>query len=117
MLAGAFAQLDAAGILPGSQYHEQGAAVIAKLLEKGALSQNEYIALTRRKVGDKLLEANVFAFHFTSQLVTFQSTLVRRVCEETSAWKVRNERSVRRNTSRLHRCFTTAGSRLGARWK
>ena len=81
---------EAAGILPDSPHHKQGAAVISKLLEEGSgsLSQNDYFALTGREVGEKLLEANVFAFHFRSKRVTFQSTL-KRVCEERSAWKVR----------------------------
>ena len=87
MLAGALAQLKAAKILPGFCYHKQEKAVISKLLEKGSLTEKEYIALTGREVGEKLLEANIFAFHFISNEVTFQSALIKRVCEETSEWK------------------------------
>ena len=82
MLAGAYAQLDTAGIRPDSIYQKPGAAVISKLLEKGSLSQNDYITLAGREVGEKLLETNVFAFHFDSKQVTFRSTLMKRYCEE-----------------------------------
>ena len=90
MLADGLTQLGIAGILPGSRYHKQGAAVISALLEKGSISVNDYMDLTGREIGDKLLEAkNVFAFDFRSRQVTFQSTLMKRVCEETSEWKAR----------------------------
>jgi hypothetical protein len=64
--------------------------VISALLEKGSISEREYIKLTGPEVGDKLLGANVFSFHFDTREVTFQSTLMKRVCEETrSEWQVK----------------------------
>ena len=85
MIDNALAELDVAGILPGSRYHEQGAAVISALIKKGSMSKSDYTTLAGRKIGDELLEANVFAFHFRSRQVTFQSTLMKRTCEE--KWK------------------------------
>ena len=90
MFADARGQLRVAEILSELRYHVQGAAVISALLEKGSISEEEYMALTGRQIGEKLLEANVFAFHFDSSQITFQSTLIRRLCEETaSRWKAR----------------------------
>jgi len=92
MIEDALALLDVAGISPDSQYHKQGKAVICKLLEKESISKEDFIALTGRKSGDKLLEANVFAFHFKSKQVTFQSTLMKRACEKKFG-KLRDELS------------------------
>ena len=85
MFAGVRGQLTAAGILP-EHLHKQGAAVISELLSKEASSRTDYIALTGPEIGRELLETNVFAFHFYSGQVTFQSTVVKRYCEE--EWKV-----------------------------
>ena len=68
-------------ILPDSRYHAQGAAVISELLKKGSISKKDYNSIVGRYLGDKLLETNVFALHDDSR-VTFQSTLVKRYCQE-----------------------------------
>jgi hypothetical protein len=73
-----------AGILPGRCYHKDGAKVIRELLKQGSIPEETYIHLVGADIGDKLLETNVFAFHFNSQEVTFQSTAVKRFCEENS---------------------------------
>jgi hypothetical protein len=76
-----------ANIFPGSKCHKEGALVASALLEKEFLLDDEYFALTGHDIGQKLLEENVFAFHFDSNMVTFQSTLMKRFCEEkTSSW-------------------------------
>ena len=81
-------QLKSAGILPQRPYHEDGAKIIRELLKEGSISENTYFRLVGADTGDKLLETNAFAFHFNSREVTFQSTAVRRFCEENSAlWK------------------------------
>jgi len=82
MISDANARLDLAEISPGRRYHKQGARVMSELLKKGFLSADEYIELTGREIGRKLLEANVFAFHYNSRQVTFQSSLMKRCCEE-----------------------------------
>jgi len=85
MFADAKSQLNIAGVPPGSPYHKQGAAVISELLKKGSISEDDYIALAGHDIGDKLLEANVFAFHFDSRQVTFQSALMKRCCEKVAS--------------------------------
>ena len=87
MFASIRGQLRIAGILPGYHYHNQGAAVVSKLLRKGSISENEYIALTGPDTGEKLLGANVFSFNYGSSRVTFQSTLTKRYFEKMTDWK------------------------------
>ena len=77
-------QLTPAEILPGYHYHKDGAKVVRALLEDGFISQKTYDDLVGTVIGNKLLETNVFAFRFSSQEITFQSTAVRRFCEENS---------------------------------
>ena len=71
-----FAQLDRL-----SPYHRQGTAIISALLKKGSISKREYYDIVGRNLGAKLLETNVFALHVDSR-VTFQSTLMKRYCEQ-----------------------------------
>jgi hypothetical protein len=89
MFAGIRTQLKDAEILPKFRHHKQGAAVISELLKKGSISQEEYIDLAGNEIGRKLLESNVFAFHFWTGRVTFQSTAVKRYCGE--KWETTNE--------------------------
>src|SRR2546430_11269710 len=87
MIADAGRKLIMAEIPPGARYHKQGAAIIAELLKKGSVSEDHFFDLAeQRGIGKKLLEANVFALHFDSRQVTFQSTLMRRCCEERTSW-------------------------------
>jgi hypothetical protein len=80
-------QLTSAEILPDDRYHKEGAAIICKLL-KGSISDDVYFKLVGRKVGNRLLETNVFALHFNSGQINFQSTIMARFCEQNSAyWK------------------------------
>jgi hypothetical protein len=69
---------------PQRRYHKDGAKIIRELLKEGSISENTYTCLVGADTGDKLLETNVFAFHFNSQEITFQSTAVKRFCEENS---------------------------------
>jgi hypothetical protein len=78
-------QLNSAQVLSGLRYHEKGAKIIRELLKKGSISEDAYYSLVGRVTGGKLLETNVFAFHYNSQEITFQSTVMKRYCEETSA--------------------------------
>jgi hypothetical protein len=88
MLNSAEYQLEAAEVTPHSRYHKNGAAVIRELLKEGSISREAYFNIVGREIGHKLLVKNVFAHHFDSNQVTFQSTLVRRYCEEQSAsWR------------------------------
>jgi hypothetical protein len=77
-------QLRSAEILPERRYHKDGAKIIRELL-KGSISEDTYFRLIGADTGDKLLETNAFAFHFNSQEITFQSTAMKRFCEENSA--------------------------------
>jgi hypothetical protein len=81
-------QLNSAQVLSGLRYHKEGAKIIREFLKKGSISEDAYYSLVGRVTGGKLLEANVFAFNYKSQEVTFQSTVMKRYCEERSAdWK------------------------------
>ena len=60
--------------------------IIRELLKKGCISEDAYRALIDVNTGKKLLETNVFSFHVNSDEVSFQSTLMRRFCEENAAY-------------------------------
>jgi hypothetical protein len=63
------------------RHHKEGKAVISELLKEHSISKEKFIELTGAKAGAELLEKNAFALHFDSNEVTFQSTLMKRVCE------------------------------------
>jgi hypothetical protein len=85
MFSDARRQLESAKILRGRQYHKDGAAIIRELLKKESISYNAYYNLVGADIGDKLLETNIFALHYNSQEITFQSTVMKRYCEKNSA--------------------------------
>ena len=85
MFSSAEEQLESAEILPELHYHKEGALIIRELLKKGSISYSAYYNLIDANTGDKLLETNIFAFHFNSQEITFLSTVMKRFCEENSA--------------------------------
>lgn len=78
-------QLQSAKILPGRRYYKEGAVILRELLKKGSISRSTYYNLVDADTGDKLLETNIFAFHFNSREITFQSTVIKQFCEENSA--------------------------------
>ena len=78
------AELQSAEILPKYRYHKEGAAIVRELLKKGSISRSTLNDLVDVDTGKKLLETNVFTFSFNSQEVTFQSTVMKRYCEENS---------------------------------
>jgi hypothetical protein len=85
MFSNAEEQLKSAEILPGRRYHKDGAVILRELLKKGSISYSTFYDLVDAYTGDKLLETNIFAFHFNSREITFQSTVMKRFCEENSA--------------------------------
>jgi hypothetical protein len=85
MFTNAESQLKYAGILPKHEYHKDGAKIVRELLTKGSISRSTLYGLVGVDTGDKLLETNIFAYHFTSGKITFQSTVMKRYCEEKSA--------------------------------
>lgn len=85
MFSDAQRQLGFAEILPGRQYHKDGAVIIRELLKKESISRDAYYNLVGADTGDKLLKTNIFAFHFPSGEITFRSTVVKRYCEKNSA--------------------------------
>jgi hypothetical protein len=88
MFRDAQSQLTLAKILPHDRYHESGAMIIRELVKKGSISYDTYFDLVGREAGNRLLETNVFAHHFDSDQITFQSTLMARFCEQKFAyWK------------------------------
>jgi hypothetical protein len=88
MFSDAEAQLEAAKILPGHDYYKHGAVIIRELLREESISERTYYRLAGVNVGKKLLEKNVFAFHVNSRQISFQSTVMKRYCEEHMAvWK------------------------------
>jgi hypothetical protein len=81
-------QLTSAEILPpDSRYHKDGAKIVRELIKKGSLTEDAYYSLLGRDTGNKLLEENVFAYHFDSKEVTFQSTVMKRYCEGETVWR------------------------------
>jgi hypothetical protein len=72
-------------ILPKRCHHKEGAKVVRELLKKGSISEDTYNSLVGADTGDKLLETNIFALRYDSHEVTFQSTVMKRYCEENSA--------------------------------
>ena len=74
-----------AEILPERLYHKEGAKVVRALLKKGSISRRAYYDLVGATVGDKFLETTVFTDHLSSREITFQSTTMKRYCEENSA--------------------------------
>jgi hypothetical protein len=84
-------QLMSAETLPGRRYHKDGAKIVRELLKKGSISENAYYNLVGPDTGDKLLETNIFAIHYNSREITFQSTVIKRFCEENSAMWEGNE--------------------------
>jgi hypothetical protein len=88
MFADTEEKFKSAEILPMHRYHKDGAKVIRELLKTGSISRSTLYDLVGVNIGDKLLETNTFAFHHHSQEVTFQSTVMKRYCEENSTlWK------------------------------
>ena len=85
MFSDAQNQLKSAEILPGGRYHKGGALILRELLKKESISYSAYYNLVGADTGDKLLETNIFAYHFNSGEITFQSTVMKRYCEEKSA--------------------------------
>ena len=85
MFSNAKSQLKSAEILPDLRYHKDGAKIVRELLKKGSISEDAYYSLIGYVTGGKLLEANTFAFHYNSREITFQSTAMKRFCEENSA--------------------------------
>ncbi|KIX03468.1 uncharacterized protein Z518_07020 [Rhinocladiella mackenziei CBS 650.93] len=82
MLNDAKRQLLSAEVYPACRYHKEGAMIIRELLKKGSISWDAFHGLVGIDTGNKLLEANIFAFHLNSQEITFQSTAMKRFCEE-----------------------------------
>jgi len=83
-------ELGSAEILPKHRYHKEGAAILRELLKKGSISRSTLYDLAGVGTGKTLLEKNVFAFHYNSGEITFQSALVKRYCEEKSAnWEAK----------------------------
>ena len=82
-------QLAIAGVLPGGRYHKEGAMIIREHLKNGSTSDSKYFSLVG-EVGGKLLDANAnanaFALDINSSQVTFQSTLIKRYCEQNLAF-------------------------------
>jgi hypothetical protein len=78
-------RLESAEILPELRYHKEGALIIRELLKKESISRDTLYKLVGVSTARKLLETNIFAYHFNSREITFQSTAMKRFCEENSA--------------------------------
>ena len=75
-------------ILLGDRYHKDESVIMRKPLKKRCISEDAYRGLIDVYTGKKLLETNVFAFRVNSEEISFQSTLMKRFCEENPAlWK------------------------------
>lgn len=88
MFDDAKSELKSADIFPSYPRDKEGAKVIRQLLQKGSMSDVAFSKLVGADVGNRLLESNVFAYHLKSQEITFQSTVMKRFCEENQdLWK------------------------------
>lgn len=88
MFNDAEAQLKSAKILPSGPHHKKGAVIIRELLRKGSISEDAFYNLIGIDIGDELLESNIFTYPSYSNEIAFQSTVIRRFCEENSTlWK------------------------------
>jgi hypothetical protein len=85
MFSDAEGELQSAEILPKHRYYKEGAAILRELLKKGSISRSTLYDLVGVDTGNKFLETNIFAFHFNSREITFQSTVMKRYCEKNSA--------------------------------
>jgi hypothetical protein len=85
MFFDAQSQLQSAEVLPGCHYHKDGALIIRELLKKESISYFTCYSLVDVDTRDKLLESNIIALHFDSEEITFQSTMMKRFCEENRA--------------------------------
>ncbi|KIX04022.1 uncharacterized protein Z518_07575 [Rhinocladiella mackenziei CBS 650.93] len=79
-------QLLSAEVLPHRRYHKEGAVIIRELLKNGTVLWDTFYDLVGANIGDKLLEANIFALRFNSEEITFLSTVMKRYCEGNSAF-------------------------------
>jgi hypothetical protein len=84
MFSDARSQLESAEILPGCRYHKGGAVILRELLKRESISFMDYDKLDFI-TGCKLLKANIVAYHPSSGDITFQSTVMKRFCEENLA--------------------------------
>jgi len=85
MFSDAQSQLKSAEILPGYRYHKGGAVILRELLKKESISYDDYHKLSDFVTRHKLLDTNIVVFHRSSGGITFQSTVMKRFCEENSA--------------------------------
>jgi hypothetical protein len=68
-------------VLPGGRFHKQGKALIAKLLERGAISYKAYVKIAgNEEIADEILQENLFSYHLHTRTVTFQSTPIQQYC-------------------------------------
>ena len=85
MFSDAESQLKSAKILPGYRYHKGGAVILRELLKKESISYSDYCELVDFVTAHKVLKKNILAYHYDSGNITFQSTVMKRFCEENSA--------------------------------
>lgn len=84
-------QLEIAGILPGGDYHKEGSMIIRKLLKETrsndpSIPSETYYRLVGNKIGEVLLDANVFTRHVRSGRIKFHSILTLQTCKERSGF-------------------------------
>jgi hypothetical protein len=91
MFSDAESQLKSAKILPGYRYHKGGAVILRELLKKESISHSDCDKLVDFVTARKVLKTNIFAYHYNSGNITFQSTVMKRFCEANSALWEGNE--------------------------
>jgi hypothetical protein len=65
-------QLGIAGMLPRDEFHNQGKAIISRLLREDAISNSTYQAVVgNKKIGEEMLQKNVFPHHFYANNIAF----------------------------------------------
>jgi hypothetical protein len=85
-------QLKSAEIFPDYANYEKGKRVVHELLKKESISEAKYYQIMGPKLGKEVLAHNVFALHFNSGQITFQSTVMKQFCKENStSWEEENK--------------------------
>jgi hypothetical protein len=56
--------------------------ILRELLRKGSVSEHTFNGILSPNASDELLGANIFSSHFDSGEINFQSTVVKRYCQE-----------------------------------
>jgi hypothetical protein len=74
-------------MLPNGKFHKESKNVINRLLEEGEISHETYYAMVGNPgIAEEMLQQNVFAYHFLTGTIMFQSAPMEMYCKD--KWRV-----------------------------